>query len=83
MEVETTDDFYVVFQGKAIGTTSSSSSGGGGGEYGCQNKTVEVETAHRAVIVSSIVFMLMVVFSLQRILRFQCRKLNCPSGIAI
>ena len=29
-DVETTDDFYVVFQGKAIGTTGSSSSGGGG-----------------------------------------------------
>ena len=29
-DVETTDDFYVVFQGKGVGTTGSSSSGGGG-----------------------------------------------------
>ncbi len=39
-DVETTDDFYVVFQGKAIGTTSSSSSGGGGGVFKGDNGTV-------------------------------------------
>ena len=39
-DVETTDDFYVVFQGKAIGTTGSSSSGGGGGVFKGDNGTV-------------------------------------------
>ena len=37
-DVETTDDFYVVFQGKAIGTTSGST--GGGGTYKGDNGTV-------------------------------------------
>jgi len=55
--------------------------GGGGGEYGCQNKTVAVEMAHKAVVVSSIVFMLMVVFSLQGSLRVRWSKLNDAPGI--
>ena len=37
-DVETTDDFYVVFQGKATGTTTGT--GGGGGVFKGDNGTV-------------------------------------------
>lgn len=52
-DVETTDDFYIVFQGKTVGTGTSSSGGGGffqgeNGEVGHASRKGDIFRVHQA-----------------------------------